>query len=66
VPIEAAAHKLPTLLIKDSCTAENIEDNFNGFLAEEKAHDVQARLPLEGMGNLGIHRQALPCVSVAL
>lgn len=37
VPIEAAAHKLPTLLIKDSYTAENIVDDFNGFLAEERA-----------------------------
>lgn len=37
VPIEAAAHKLPTLLIKDSCTAENIVDGVNGFLAEETA-----------------------------
>lgn len=35
VPIEAAAHKLPTLLIKDSYTAENITDGVNGFLAEE-------------------------------
>ena len=35
VPIEAAAHKLPTLLIKDSYTAENIVGDFNGFLAEE-------------------------------
>lgn len=35
VPIEAAAHKLPTLLIKDCCTAENIVDGVNGFLAEE-------------------------------
>lgn len=35
VPIEAAAHKLPTLLIKDSYTAENIIDGVNGFLAEE-------------------------------
>ena len=35
VPIEAAAHNLPVLLIKDSCTAENIVDDFNGFLAEE-------------------------------
>lgn len=37
VPIEAAAHKLPTLLIKDCCTAENICDGVNGFLAEETA-----------------------------
>lgn len=35
VPIEAAAHKLPTLLIKGSYTAENITDGVNGFLAEE-------------------------------
>jgi len=35
VPIEAAAHKLPTLLIKGSYTAENIIDGDNGFLAEE-------------------------------
>ena len=35
VPIEAAAHKLPTLLIKGCCTAENIVDDVNGFLAEE-------------------------------
>ena len=26
---------LPVLLIKDCCTAENIVDNFNGFLALE-------------------------------
>lgn len=37
VPIEAAAHKLPTLLIRDSCTAENITDGENGFLADETA-----------------------------
>ena len=35
VPIEAAAHKLPTLLIKDSYTAEAITGDVNGFLAEE-------------------------------
>ena len=44
VPIEAAAHKLPTLLIKDSCTAENIEDNFNGFLSEENADAYAKRI----------------------
>ena len=37
VPIEAAAHKLPTLLIEGSCTAENIVDGVNGYLAEETA-----------------------------
>lgn len=35
VPIEAAAHKVPTLLVRGCCTAENIEDGVNGFLAEE-------------------------------
>ena len=35
VPIEAGAHKLPPLLITDSCTAETIVDNVHGFLAEE-------------------------------
>ena len=35
VPIEAAAHKLPTLLIKGSYTAESIVGDKNGFLAEE-------------------------------
>ncbi len=35
VPIEAAAHKLPVLLIEGSCTAENIADGVNGFLAKE-------------------------------
>ena len=35
VPIEAAAHKLPVLLIKDSWTAEAVTDDFNGYLAEE-------------------------------
>ncbi len=37
VPIEAAAHRLPTLLIRGSCTAENITDGENGFLADETA-----------------------------
>ena len=44
VPIEAAAHKLPVLLIKDSCTAENIIDNFNGFLAEENVDTFANRI----------------------
>ena len=35
VPIEAAAHKLPTLLIEGSYTAENIKGDVNGFLAKE-------------------------------
>ena len=44
VPIEAAAHKLPVLLIKDSCTAESITDGVNGFLAEETPEAFAARI----------------------
>ena len=44
VPIEAAAHKLPTLLIKGSYTAENITDNVNGFLAEETPQAYAQRI----------------------
>ena len=44
VPIEAAAHKLPTLLIEGSYTAENIIDNFNGFLAKETPEAYAERI----------------------
>ena len=44
VPIEAAAHKLPTLLIEGCCTAENIVDNENGFLAKETAESYADRI----------------------
>ena len=44
VPIEAAAHKLPTLLIKGSYTAEAITDDFNGFLAEETPEKYAERI----------------------
>lgn len=44
VPIEAAAHKLPTLLIKGCCTAENITDDVNGFLAEETPQAYAERI----------------------
>ncbi len=35
VSIEAAAHKLPVVVIKDSCPAEGIEDGVNGFISDE-------------------------------
>lgn len=44
VPIEAAAHKLPVLLIKDSWTAEAITDNLNGYLAEETPEAFAKRI----------------------
>ncbi len=44
VPIEAAAHKLPTLLIRGCCTAENITDGVNGFLADETPQDYAGRI----------------------
>lgn len=44
VPIEAAAHKLPTLLIEGSYTAENIVDGKNGFLAKETPEDFAKKI----------------------
>lgn len=44
VPIEAAAHKLPTLLIEGSYTAENIIDDKNGFLAKETPEDYADKI----------------------
>ncbi len=44
VPIEAAAHKLPVLLIKDSWTAEAVTDNVNGYLAEENPEAFANRI----------------------
>lgn len=44
VPIEAAAHKLPVLLIKGSCTAEYITDDVNGFLSEESSEAYAKRI----------------------
>ena len=44
VPVEAAAHKLPTLLIDGSYTAENIVDKVNGFLAKETPEDYANKI----------------------
>lgn len=44
VPTEAAAHKLPTLLVRGCCTAENITDNVNGFLADETPEAFAERI----------------------
>ena len=32
---EAAAHKLPSLVIKNSCSAEGVIDGYNGFISRE-------------------------------
>lgn len=34
---EAAAHKTPTLLVKDTCSAERVIDNQNGYLSSNDA-----------------------------
>ncbi len=36
VKIEAAAHKTPTILLKGTCSAEQVEDNINGFLCDKE------------------------------
>lgn len=41
---EAAAHKLPCLVVKDSCSAERVIDNQNGFLCLETAESVAERM----------------------
>lgn len=43
-PIEAAAHKLPSLLIEGSYTAENIVNDDNGFLAKETPEDYARKI----------------------
>lgn len=44
VKVEAAAHKCAGLLIKDSCSAELVVDGDNGFLCEENAESLAAKL----------------------
>lgn len=46
VPIEAAAHKIPTLLIRGCSTAEGTTDNVNSYHADENA-DAYAQRILE-------------------
>ena len=40
VKVEAAAHKKACILIKDSCSAEMVEDGVNGFLCEENVESL--------------------------
>lgn len=42
--VEAAAHNLASIMTKDSCSAELIVDNENGFLAEENAESFAEKI----------------------
>ena len=44
VKVEAAAHKRAAVLIKDSCSAEEVIDDFNGFLCEENEVSLADRI----------------------
>lgn len=44
VSIEAAAHKLPTLMIENTCAAENVIDGQNGFLAKNSVESYSQKL----------------------
>lgn len=44
VQVEASAHKKPAVVVKDSCSAENIIDGENGFLCEENAQSLADKL----------------------
>ena len=41
--VEAAAHKLAALMVDGACSAEQIEDGVNGFLAKEETADSFAK-----------------------
>lgn len=42
--VEASAHKKASLVIKDSCSAEEVIDGDNGFLCEENAESLADRI----------------------
>lgn len=42
--IEAAANKLPSVVIEGACTAETITDNVSGFYSKENAEDYANRI----------------------
>lgn len=42
--VEAAAHKLPSVVVKNSCSAEQVVDGENGFLIEENAQNFAEKL----------------------
>ncbi len=42
--VEAAAHKKASLVVKDSCSAELVEDGVNGFLCENNVESFSEKL----------------------
>ena len=44
VGIEAAAHKVPTIMVKGSSSAETLTDNVDGFLCEETAESYADKI----------------------
>ena len=42
--VEASVHNLAAVMVKGSCSAEQVEDNVNGFLAEENAESFASRV----------------------
>jgi len=55
--VEAAAHNLSAVMVKDSCSAELVEDGVNGFLAEESAESFAQKI-LELMDNPDLVKSA--------
>lgn len=44
VKVEAAAHKLPTVLIEGSCSAEGVTDGENGYLCKENPESLAKKM----------------------
>lgn len=44
VQVEASAHKIPAVVVKDSCSAEQIVDGENGFIIEENKESFAEKL----------------------
>lgn len=55
VKIEAAAHKTPTVLLKDSCSAEEVIDGENGFLCDRTEESLANKI-LEIMKNPELYK----------
>lgn len=41
---EAAACKVPSILVRDSCAAEEVEDGFSGFLCDENIDSLEQKI----------------------